>query len=50
MRQRISRSAKKTRRLVPLARGASAPIYFSNRERSRTLFQQVFDNGMYLVR
>ena len=36
-RQRRSRSARISRRLVPLARSASAPIDFSGRDHSQTL-------------
>ena len=46
-RQRRSRSARITRRLVPLARDVSAPIDFLSRDRSRTLLEQAFDNGVY---
>ena len=46
-RQRRSRSARISRRLVPLARSASASIDFSGRNRSRALLEQVFDDGGY---
>ena len=49
-RQRRSRSARISRRLVPLARSASASIDFSGRDHSRTLPEQAFDDGMYLLR
>ena len=35
-----------TCRSMPLARVASAPIDFSSRDRSRTLWKQVFDDGV----
>ena len=43
--QRRSRSARISRRLVPLARSASASIDFSGREHSRALLEQAFDDG-----
>ena len=43
-RQRRSRSARISRRLVPLARSASASIDFSGRAHSRALLQQAFDD------
>ena len=46
-RQRRSRSARISRRLVLLARSASASIEFSGRDHSRTLLEQAFDDGMY---
>ena len=46
-RQRRSRSARICRRLVPLARSASASIDFLGRDRSRALLEQAFDDGRY---
>ena len=46
-RQRRSRSARISRRLVPLARRASASIDFSGRDHTRTLLEQALDDGMY---
>ena len=46
-RQRRSRSARISRRLVLLARSASASIDFSGRDHDRTLLEQAFDDGMY---
>ena len=46
-RQRRSRSARISRRLVPLARSASAIIDFSGRDHSRALLQQAFNDGEY---
>ena len=46
-RQMSSRSARISRRLVPLARSASASIDFSARDHSRTLLEQAFDDGWY---
>ena len=46
-RRQRSRSARISRRLVPLARSASASIDFSGRDHSRTLLDQAFDDGMY---
>ena len=46
-RQRRSRSARISRRLVPLARSASASIDFSGRDDSRALLEQAFDDGWY---
>ena len=46
-RQRRSRSARISRRLVPLVRSASASIDFSGRDHSRALLEQVFDDGGY---
>ena len=47
-RQTRSRSASISRRLVPLARSASASIDFSSRDHSRALLEQAFDDGWYL--
>ena len=44
-RQRRSRSARISRRLVPLARSASASIDFSGQDHSRALLEQAFDDG-----
>ena len=44
-RQRRSRSARISRRLVPLARSGSAPIDFFGRDHSRALLEQAFDDG-----
>ena len=46
-RQRKSRSARISRRLVTLAQRASASIDFSGRDHSRALLEQVFDDGKY---
>ena len=46
-RQRRSRSARISRRLVHLARSASASIDFSGRDHSWALLEQVFDDGWY---
>ena len=46
-RQRRSRSARISCRLVPLARSASASIDFSGRDYSRALREQAFDEGRY---
>ena len=46
-RQRRSRSARISRRIVPLAQSASASIDFSGRGHSRTLLERDFDDGMY---
>ena len=46
-RQRSSRSARISRRLVPLARSASASIDFPGRDHSRALLEQAFDDGWY---
>ena len=46
-RQRRSRSARISHRLVPLARSASASIDFSGRDHSRALLEQAFDDGRY---
>ena len=40
-------SARITRLLVQLTQGASASIDFSSRERSWTILDQTFDDGMY---
>ena len=48
--QRRSGSARISRRLVPLAQSASASIDFLGRDHSRTLFEQVFDDGMYQMK
>ena len=45
--QRRSRSANISRRLVPLARSASASIDFSGRDHSRVLLEQAFDDSRY---
>ena len=44
-RQRRSRSASVSRRLVPLGRSASASIDFSGRDHSRALLEQDFNDG-----
>ena len=44
-RQRRSRSARISCRLVPLARSASPSVDFSGRDHSRALLEQVFDDG-----
>ena len=44
-RQRRSRSARISRRLVPLARSASASIDFSGRDHSRALLEQASEVG-----
>ena len=49
-RQRRSRSAGKTCRLVLLAGRASAPIDFSRRERTRTLSEQAIDDSYYQLK
>ena len=46
-RQRRSRSARISRRLVPLARSASVSIDFSGQDHSRALLEQAFDEGRY---
>ena len=46
-RHRRSRSARISRRLVPLARSASASIDLSGRNHSWVLLEQVFDDGRY---
>ena len=45
--QRRSRSARISLRLVPLVRNASASIDFSGRDRSLALLEQAFDDGWY---
>ena len=49
-RQRRSRSARISRRLMPLARSASASIDFSGRNHSRTLLEQAFDGSTYQLK
>ena len=49
-RERRSRSARISRRLVPLARSASTSIDFSGRHHSRELLEQAFDDGMYCLK
>ena len=44
------RRAVVTRRLVPLAGGASMPFAGSSHERSRELLEEAFDVGMYHIR
>ena len=44
--QRRSKSARISRRFVPLARSASASVDFTGRDHSRTLLEQAFDDGM----
>ena len=44
-RQRRSRCARISRRLVPLTRSASASMDFSGRDHSRALLEQAFDDG-----
>ena len=48
-RQRMSRSARISRLLVPLARSLSGPVDFSGRDHSRALLEQAFDDGWYQV-
>ena len=48
-RQSMSRSARISRRLVPLARGASASVDFPGRDHSRALLEQAVDDGWYQV-
>ena len=43
--QRRSRSARISRRLVPLARSTSASVDFAGRDHSRALLEQAFDDG-----
>ena len=50
LRQTRSRSAKISRRLVSLARSASASIDFSGRDHSQVLLEQAFDDGMYRLK
>ena len=45
-RQRRSKSATISRRVLPLARSASASIDFSELDHSRTLLEQAFDDGI----
>ena len=45
--QRRSTSARISRRLVPLARSASASVDFSGRDHSRALLEQAFDDDLY---
>ena len=49
-RQRRSKSARISRRFVPLARSASASVDFSGPDHSRTLHEQVVDDGMYRLK
>ena len=49
-RQRRSRSARISRRLVPLARSASPSTDFSGRDHSRTLLEQAFDDSMHQLK
>ena len=44
------RRAVVTRRLVPLAGGASVPFAGRSHERSRELLEEAFDVGMYHIR
>ena len=44
------RRAVVTRRLVPLAGGASMPFGGSSHERSRELLEEAFDVGLYHIR
>ena len=44
------RRAIVTRRLVPLADGASMPFSGSSHEQSRELLEEAFDVGMYHIR
>ena len=46
-RQRSSRSARISRRMVPLPRSASASKDFSGRDHSPALLEQAFDDGWY---
>ena len=39
-----------SRRLVPLARNASASKDLSGRDHSRTFLEQAFDDGMYRLK
>ena len=43
--KRRSRSARISRRLVPLARSTSASFDFAGRDHSRALLEQAFDDG-----
>ena len=49
-RQCRRRRAVVTRRLVPLAGGASEPFAGSSHERSRELLEEAFDDGTYHIR
>ena len=49
-RQRRSKSARISRRFVPLARSASVSVAFSGRDLSRTLPEQAFDDGLYRLK
>ena len=49
-RQRRSRRARISGRLVPLARSASASIGFLGRDHSRALLDQAFDDGRYCLK
>ena len=49
-RQRRSRSARISHRLVPLLRSASASVDFSGRDHSRTLLEQAFGDRMYRLK
>ena len=48
--QRISRSARLSRRLLALARSSSSAINLSSRDHSRTLLEQAFDVAMYQLK
>ena len=48
-RQSMSRSARISRRLVPLVRSASASVDFSGRDHSWALLEQAFDDGWHQV-
>ena len=49
-RQRRSRSARISHRLVPLARSASASVDFLGRDHSWKLLEQAFDDGMHCLK
>ena len=49
-RQRRSRNARISHRLVLLARSASACIDFSGRDHSRALLEKAFDDGKYCLK
>ena len=49
-RQRRSKSARISCGFVPLARSASASVDFSCRDHSRTLLEEVLDDGMYQLK
>ena len=49
-RQRRSRKARISRRLVPLARNTSASIDFLGPDHSRTLLEQAFDDGIFRLK